>query len=198
MGNYMRGDRVPTADFLSQLREKTGVDANWLLTGEPVQPLLPADQPTEMESVDSSAVRRIPRFEVEAAAGDGSFAQEVESVDDDGYLAVSRRWLERYVSPGARVSLIQAKGDSMAPTIFDGDLLLVQHDIDDDAVAAGGVFVITFDGAMYVKRLSYGDYGALQIISDNQRYDVRTVPAAERADRVTVHGRVFWSGGQLR
>lgn len=34
-GNYERGDRVPDSAFLALLREKLGVDLNWLCTGEP-------------------------------------------------------------------------------------------------------------------------------------------------------------------
>lgn len=33
-GNYERGDRVPDSEFLALLREKTGVDLNWLATGK--------------------------------------------------------------------------------------------------------------------------------------------------------------------
>lgn len=33
-GNYVRGDRDPTSKFLSQLRDTTGANIDWLLTGE--------------------------------------------------------------------------------------------------------------------------------------------------------------------
>ena len=39
--------------------------------------------------------------------------------------------------------------------------------------------------------------GDLKISSDNRAYDPETVPAAERDDKVIVHGRVFWAGGPL-
>ncbi|MBL4598557.1 MAG: helix-turn-helix domain-containing protein [Rhizobiaceae bacterium] len=41
IGNYVRGDREPSTDFLLRLRNKTGVDLNWLLTGEGHEPAKP-------------------------------------------------------------------------------------------------------------------------------------------------------------
>ena len=74
---------------------------------------------------------------------------------------------------------------------------MVEMNVDGDHVSAGGVFVIAVAGMIMVKRLQIMLDGDLKISSDNRAYDPETVPAAERDDKVIVHGRVFWSGGPL-
>ena len=136
----------------------------------------------------------IPRYDIQASAGYGAFSDGQEVVD---YLNVPRAWLNRYVSGDAHVVVIEARGDSMEPTIDHGDLLMVQMKVEREDVAAGGVFVFAFDGMIVVKRLQVMLGGDLKISSDNRAYDPETVPAAERDDKITVHGRVFWTGGPL-
>lgn len=112
-------------------------------------------------------------------------------------LRLERTWLSRYVPPNTPVSMIEVTGDSMEPTLRDGDILLVRHDIERDDIARGGVFVLAVDGYIMVKRLQVGPKGELWVLSDNERYKPITVPADELADRVIPHARVFWSGGPL-
>lgn len=81
----------------------------------------------------------------------------------------------------ADASIVTARGESMVPTIADGDELLVNQA--DRAIGAGGIFVARLDGALVVKRLSRSDAG-VRIISDNPAY-----PPLERAD-IDVIGRV--------
>ena len=136
----------------------------------------------------------LPRYDIEASAGHGALAHDDAVVD---YLTVPREWLSRYVSGTAQVVVIEARGDSMEPTVRHGDLLLVEMSVDNDTVAAGGVFILSVAGMIMIKRLQIMLNSDLRILSDNTAYEAETVPAEERDDKVIIHGRVVWSGGPM-
>jgi len=192
IGNYLRGDRVPTADFLSRLREKTGADINWLLTGESDSTLGFAEGAASYSTAESVA---IARFSVQASAGDGAVVLAQEAAD---YFRVGRDWLERYMPRGARTGIIEARGDSMEPTIRDGDILLLNFDIHNQDIVSGGVFVITIDGNLFVKRLQIMLDGTIMIRSDNERYEPERIDREYADEKMQVHARVVWAGGPLR
>ena len=172
----------PRASQLMQISALSGVSLDALL-GVPSGSLVPTD-----------AVR-LPRYDIQASAGAGAVAL-AEDIQD--FMSVSREWLSRYVSPSSRIGIIETRGDSMEPTIRDGDILMVTHDIDDDGVAGGGIFVISVEGHLMVKRLQRRLNGDMQIVSDNKHYENETIPADQLAHKLIIHARVFWHGGPIR
>jgi phage repressor protein C with HTH and peptisase S24 domain len=82
--------------------------------------------------------------------------------------------------------MIRVEGDSMSPTLEDGDEILVDRD-HRRVEARGGIFVLRLDGVLMVKRLRSA-VGGVEIVSDNPAYPPRVVPA--RA--IDVVGRVAW------
>jgi phage repressor protein C with HTH and peptisase S24 domain len=122
----------------------------------------------------------VPRRAVAAAAGAGR-----EPADERALRAepLPRALLRTHgVAPG-QASLITVAGDSMVPTLWDGDRLLV-NESDRTVPPGGAVFVIRSDDGVAVKRVRRA--GAMvEIVSDNAAYPVRVRPAAE----VTVIGR---------
>lgn len=145
--------------------------------------------------VDGTEYARIPLHEATLAAGRGA-ANDLEWVAD--HLAFSRAWLKRVgISPAAAV-LARASGDSMSPTIHDGDLVLI-----DRAAAAppaqlrarddrrpARIFALLDAGAARVKRLDLAAPGTLALLSDNPEYPPEFRPLGE----VQVIGRVLWWG----
>ena len=197
LANYISGATSPQIETVELIAKASGVDLVWLLTGQDI----PGEKKTyhltgfaEDYEIPPASYISIPRYDIQASAGYGAFADGQEVVD---YLNVPRAWLNRYVSGDAHVVVIEARGDSMEPTIDHGDLLMVQMKVEREDVAAGGVFVFTVDGMIVVKRLQVMLGGDLKISADNRAYEPETVPAAERDDKIIVHGRVFWTGGPL-
>ncbi|WP_298667833.1 S24 family peptidase [uncultured Sphingomonas sp.] len=123
----------------------------------------------------------VPWLAVEAAAGAGADAAS------EHRLRPQRFAPETLAAAGiaARTaSIITARGDSMMPTILDGDRLVV--DCGDRRLdRAGAIVVLRRDGDLLVKRAARsGD--DVTIASDNSAYATLTVPASE----VDVIGRV--------
>lgn len=129
----------------------------------------------------------VPRLPLGASAGPGAeAAQEIPS----GALRFSARWLRRQGLDAAMLSVIEVEGDSMDPTLRDGDEILVDRT---PRPLRDGVHVIRLDDVLLVKRLERGAAGRVRVISDNPAY-----PRLERAAAdVAVVGRVVWKGGRL-
>jgi phage repressor protein C with HTH and peptisase S24 domain len=129
----------------------------------------------------------IPRLPLGASAGPGTLAHDAPPVDR---LRFSGRWLRQQGLDPAMLSVIEVEGDSMDPTLRDGDEILVDRS---PRALRSGLHVIRLDDVLLVKRLEPGSAGTLQIISDNPAY-----PRLERARAdVVVIGRVVWKGGRI-
>ncbi|WP_375738287.1 helix-turn-helix transcriptional regulator [Pseudomonas boanensis] len=111
-------------------------------------------------------------------------------------VVVSGMQLERlgleYTSP-ANLSIITGWGQSIEGTINDKDPVIVDRGVTE--FAGDGVYVLTWDEHLYIKRLPKADADHFDLISDNPKHKDRTVSVAE----VTIHARVLyvWSGKKL-
>lgn len=87
------------------------------------------------------------------------------------------------------LKVFTASGDSMEPTIYNGDDILV--DIGDLNYQNGGIFIIEKFGDWFIKRLRLRFDGNLDIISDNkEKYPIETIKY-ESATIVNIKGRVI-------
>lgn len=121
---------------------------------------------------------RVPRLDIAASAGPGALA------DDDrrrGAETIDPATLRRLRVRAADLAIVTARGDSMTPTIDDGDELLV--DGSDRDWRGGGVFIARLDGALVVKRLAPYAHG-VAVLSDNPAYPEVITPAIEVIGRV--------------
>jgi hypothetical protein len=133
----------------------------------------------------------IPRLEIGASAGSGAVAGDETALTA---LAFQSNWVRSVASgrPEA-LSVISVTGDSMLPTLADGDHILV--DTADRERLRDGIYVLRTDEALLVKRLSVNPATRrLTIRSDNDAY-----PSWDDCDPagVNVIGRVVWVGRRL-
>ncbi|SER01368.1 S24 family peptidase [Sphingobium sp. YR768] len=137
------------------------------------------------------AVVAVPRLALGASAGGGT-------LDDDerasGAMAFDARWLRHLGVRPQRVSIIRVDGESMAPTLNDGDDIMVDHDDDADRLR-DGVYVLRLDAVLMVKRIAMGPLrGRFSVVSDNPHYpDWADIDPA----LVDIVGRVVWTGRRL-
>lgn len=125
------------------------------------------------------AMVRVARLDQGASAGPGN------PVDDDrvaGGEAIDPAVLRQLGLRADDLSIVVARGDSMFPTIADGDAMLIDRN-DRRVDTRGGIFVARIDGAVVVKRLARRG-GALTVSSDNPDYPPL------RPDDVEIIGRV--------
>lgn len=145
----------------------------------------------ERKSRPLPAVVPVPRLALGASAGSGSLDEDERAA---GVLAFDANWLRHLGVRPQRVSIIRVDGESMAPTLNDGDEIMVDHD-DDATRLRDGVYVLRLDGVLMVKRIATGPRrGVFSILSDNAHY-----PAWMDIDPslVAIVGRVVWTGRRL-
>lgn len=161
------------------------VDPHWLKTGEgdpnPSYRIVEVSEPQNPNTV------RIDILDVEASAGNGAYLSPTEQglLSQEFDLTFFRQQFGR--ADAKHLKLITVKGDSMAPTLESGDLLYV--DISENYFAADGLYVFTFDGQTFIKRLQKVGKKML-VISDNPTYKEWTFT---QDDDVFIHGRVVFS-----
>ena len=136
-------------------------------------------------SANRAAVTCVPRLDVRAAAGAGSWTEDDPLL---GEMAFDTRLIAALGVRANALSLVRAQGDSMEPLIRDGDMMLVDGS-DRAGLGRGGVHVIRVDGMVQVKRLRRVADG-YEIVSENPAYP----PVVARPEIV---GRVVWLGRAL-
>ncbi|MEO5334531.1 MAG: hypothetical protein H7839_21155 [Magnetococcus sp. YQC-5] len=134
----------------------------------------------------------IPHIRAEASLGLGA---DCYSNDDIiGHLAFKNVWLQKKRLNPRFLALIDAVGDSMAPTISDGDVLLV--DLRQKEPMDNRIFVIRMDQRLYAKRLRVQSGNKLVVHSDNPLSPAFDIDSAE-FHGVDILGRVVWAGKDL-
>ena len=140
----------------------------------------------------SDGMVEIPVLEVEASAGFGAIAESESAQTRFGF---DERWLRRLTAAkSASLSIVGVMGDSMEPTLSDGDEVLVDAS-DHGSKLRDGIYVLRADEALVVKRIAIKPGGKqVTIASDNPAY-----PTWHDMDRADVHvvGRVIWFGRAL-
>lgn len=131
----------------------------------------------------------VPRLDVQASAGPGATPGLEATL---GHYGFDRAWLKR-ISGGKpeNLSIVKVMGDSMSPTLVDGDDILVDR-LDGGTRVREGMYVLERDDALLVKRVGLGPAaGRLHITSDNPAYP--SWPDCD-AREVRMVGRVVWAG----
>lgn len=155
-----------------------GVPETWL--GATVAPDRGASGP---------AMLTVSVLDTAASAGPGAVGEDRLSAAGMGF---SEEWLRRLRPGGGRegLSVIRVVGDSMVPTLADGDEILVDRR-DAQPRLRDGIYVLRVEDALLVKRLvREGDGFAVR--SDNP-----AVGPVDLAGGVDIVGRVLWAGRRL-
>jgi phage repressor protein C with HTH and peptisase S24 domain len=141
---------------------------------------------------DDRGLIGVPRLDVGASAGPGALPGAERAL---GRIAFDEPWLRRMrISDRKRLSLIRVEGDSMAPTLSDGDEILVDGG-DSGERLRDGIYVLRVEEVLVVKRVAPSPAARrVSIRSDNPAY-----PAWPDCDpaAIDVVGRVVWVGRRL-
>ncbi|MFH1139924.1 MAG: S24 family peptidase [Pseudomonadota bacterium] len=139
----------------------------------------------------------IPKATPHVNAG-GGFLVEDESTD--GWFSFRRDWLTGHGGPRGKV-LLEVEGESMLPTLHNGDVILVDKSEGGRAFRPGRVFVVRDGDGIVVKRLHRGETPhGLRLSSDNpdkSRFPDREILVPE-GEASPILGRVIWAGCEIR
>jgi phage repressor protein C with HTH and peptisase S24 domain len=144
------------------------------------------------EGVAASGLVSVKRHPVSVSAGPGAIVMEELGKP---YFGFDERWLKALTStPAERLSIVKVEGDSMSPTLNQGDDILVDPG-DAAERLRDGIYVLRADDALVVKRLALHPMGRrVTVQSDNPAYP--DWPDCG-LDHIQVIGRVIWSGRRV-
>ena len=189
-----------TSDYLNAVAE-AGLDIIYLITGqrnsgvqnaEPRPQFLSADHIIPATGEFSNEIQNfslVRRMELSASAGTGLVPASEEVVS---HLAFTQGWLSRERIDPRYCAMVPVRGDSMAPTVPDGSLVLVNAA--ERFSEKDGIYAFSVEDEVFVKRVAFikNDNGAglgFTIISDNPAYPPKTIVGAA-ANQVNFAGRV--------
>jgi phage repressor protein C with HTH and peptisase S24 domain len=186
LGHYLAGSADPKPYALARIAVACGVNLNWLLLGEGENWHSRAEPGDERPELAFSLVRRLA---FRASAGNGSLVLDEEA----GTTAFPKAILGGLHLKVENARILTAIGESMRPTIEDGDPLLI--DTSDLEVIDGRIYVFTIGDQVLLKRLRRRGKTLLMRADNRDLYpDEEEVPQIEP---VLIVGRVRWVGRSL-
>lgn len=179
-------------EVIEKLVSRYNFSPDWILKGEG-EPFPGAranykDVCGPERSVFTDEFALIPQVVGLISAGGG----RIPDNSSDYQCAFRRDWIKRKGGSPNNMSLIKVSGDSMEPTLRDGDLALVDHGRNNIA-SQGGIYAIALDDEIMVKRVQPIFPNKLLVISDNKQYPAQEIAA----ENVRVNGKVIWYARDL-
>jgi phage repressor protein C with HTH and peptisase S24 domain len=144
------------------------------------------------EAASSNGLITIKRHPVMVSAGPGTIVTEEVGKP---YFGFDERWLKALTpSTPANLSIVKVEGDSMSPTLNDGDDILVDLGDSSDRLR-DGIYVLRVIDALLVKRLALHPMRRrVTVQSDNPAYP--DWPDCDLGE-INCIGRVIWAGRKV-
>ena len=179
-GFYESGARNISTDLLAKLADYFGVTTDAILGREEQEPF-----------GRQIVVQPVPEFEDEVqipivASLQCGYGMAGDPFTIIGYESVPRSYIEKY---GKDICFMYAVGNSMFPTIKQGDLMLCYPATwwDD-----GTICVVNIDDVDTVKRVYHAEDGGIDLVPDNPRSKSRHYTPEEIEDMgIRITGRVI-------
>lgn len=188
--NWRKRGNIPIDECI-RVAKSTGASLDWLILGigdgpgtkvtEGLHPYLAL--PSE------EGYAEIPLYDIEAAAGDGCLFDEEHVI---GTIPYRREQLIHEGLAEAKLVALKVRGDSMMPTLDDGDTVIVNlaHRQPD------GVFLVRVGDALRIKRVQRMMAGCLRLSSDNDHYAPEVI-SPDQVDGFEILGSVYSRTGRV-
>jgi len=182
---WLRGENIPKAENLKAIAKLLEVSDEWLLTGknltvldsQDLQPLSEWDETTPIEE-DEIEIPFFQNFSFDCGSGSVGEALKAQSQA----LRISKATLRDLGIEKENAVATGASGDSMKPTIKDGDTIYL--DLGRKTIKDGKIFAICHGGLFVAKRLYNLPMGGVRIVSDNTaEYPEVLLTAEERKEQ---------------
>ena len=216
---------MPQTRTLLKIAQNTDFSLNWLLTGQGTKRIhgwisvgsetrrtsyrdetsdnfeenerqmgTPIEDMGERYQIPKEEYVLVPRYGLHV--GDGQLLRSHQVVD---YLSFKVGWIEQTMGLDPRqLALVHVRGDSMEPTLKEGDLLLLDRRGFSlpNRVRSDAIYVLLRGEELVAKRLQCGFDGSVTIQSDNPAYATQVL-SAEKSTCIQVVGRVVWVGRRI-
>lgn len=185
VSKWINHNAVPETKFLLPLASYLRVTPIWLSSGKGPKdedlttvPTIPASNEVNHVQVD--------HFDVIAAMGGGCVPPDYAEVITR--MTFTKEFLAKMGSSftsTTNLAMVTGWGSSMSGTINHGDSILVDRGV--TQFVGDGVYLFTWDGLLYLKRLQKESKEKFSVISDSDKYQAFLVPIEE----VIVHARAI-------
>jgi transcriptional regulator with XRE-family HTH domain len=167
----------PTSAKLTAIAEQLGVSVQYLLSGVYAE-----------NSDGKSEIAEIPTLITEPKL-DGQMAVTTKN---DKFYCFKNNWIkEKLATTAQNLRAINVVGDSMTPTLQNGDVILIN--INQTMPNPPGLFVL-FDGlGLHAKRLEQIGKDKIRVMSDNAQYQAYEMDVQE----INIIGKIVWLGREL-
>ncbi len=161
--NWISGVNTPTNERLIKLAQALKTTSSWLLTGNSSPEFAQVEPWDSNTPLDNDEVE-IPFFkDFFFFFCCGSFSESIAY--ESRKLRMSKATLRNLSITKENAVAATAMGDSMSPTIKDGDT--IHLDLGRKNIKDGKIFAICIGGLFYCKRLYNLPLGGVRIVSDN-------------------------------
>jgi phage repressor protein C with HTH and peptisase S24 domain len=168
---HLESGRTQTSRKIAAIAEALGVSVAWLSEGKgdpfaaapAVRSLLPGGMPVVVSSPDRPARIKIPKVKLKLSAGITGFGVDPDH-RDGGVWELPPQWVEKHGFNPEKLIAIDVKGESMEPSLYEGDLVVIN--IADTTPANGYVYAINYEGEAVIKRM-IREGGQWYLASDN-------------------------------
>jgi len=155
------------------------ISINWLLYGQ--------DPSSLIDSTDKYWIKYYPTINVSAGGGAFDNEEEFEKLDLPDFF-VSVVGGEDNLK---NIEAINVTGDSMEPTLNNGNIIFIDKTKQD--ASKDGIYAFVNENGLFVKRIQKRIDGALDIISDNKEYPSQVARKCE----IEILGKVVSSIGRV-
>lgn len=174
-----------TDEEINRIIDEYGVSKAWFILGEGEMLETEAkSNPSNTHEYDPSKFVAVPIMS--AKAGAGSTGPAHYEVYTQGELMIDRI-LFRVLPNLKNVRAIEVDGDSMRPTLNEGDFVIIEEN---SAFSGEGIYVLQYDGVLLVKRLQ-PDFDGIEILSDNPNYKPRKFNPSDDQSPFHIVGKVI-------
>lgn len=194
---YENGFRQPSVTYLEGLSAIYDANPMWLLLGKG-EMFLNSECRNDFvlpENLDFNNIVFMPHIDLRASAGYGCLIDEINMTQD--FIAFSKKWLAANIyAPLNELVMFTVNGDSMdspSSQIKNGSLILVDKSVTE--FGNDGIYVVSIDDALFVKRLQFLPGKKMRVKSDNPAYDPFDVSL--ETDVINIIGKVIWAGNKI-
>lgn len=161
---WVSGVTEPRGDNLRRTAEYLGVTEAFLRYGSEQSNVLPGSfTPVVEHDPDDPDFVEIKKVKLKLSAGITGF-ESIPAQDDGRPITFRKEWLLKKGYSASRLIAVGVKGESMEPTMSDGDTVVINTA--DTVLKDGATYAINYDGEDIIKRM-VKDFGRWFLVSDN-------------------------------